>query len=60
MSCAEGLVELNEHHVGGELHDVALVNSMKMKPTFITTASVKSLSPGFSIDEDILNFCLKW
>lgn len=60
MSCAEGLVELNEHRVGGELHDVALVNSMKMKPTFITTASVKSLSPGFSIDEDILNFCLKW
>lgn len=60
ISCAEGLVELNEHFIEGEHHDVALANSMKMEPTIVTTTSIKSLSPGISMNEDILNFCLKW
>ena len=59
ISCAKGLVELNEHRIEGEHHNVALANSMKIEPTIVTTTSIKSLSPGISMNEDILNFLSK-
>ena len=60
ISCSEGLVELNEHHIEGEHHDMSLANGMKIDPVVITTTSVQSLSPGLPMNEDIFNFCLKW
>ena len=60
ISCAEGLVEFNEHRIEGEHHDVSLANRMEMEPIVVTTTSIKSLSPGISMNEDILNFCIKW
>ena len=41
-------------------HDVVYSNNMKTSPIVITTESIKSLSPGESMDEDVFNFCLKW
>jgi hypothetical protein len=60
LCCGEGLKELNEHHINGVRHDAIFAKSMEVDSIIITTTSVRSLSPGLDIDEDIMNFCLKW
>ena len=59
-SCGEGLNQLNAHHSEGVHQDSAFSSNMKMEPVVITTASIRSLSPGINMDEDIMNLCLKW
>jgi hypothetical protein len=59
-SCSSGLIEL-----GRQLDDRANDNIIFPKTTVtdsvvITTTSVRSLSPGVDINEDVMNFCLKW
>ena len=59
-SCGNGLVELMGQNNEEACHDVVYSNNMKTSPIVITTESIKSLSPGESMDEDVFNFCLKW
>ena len=59
MSCSDHMIELGAHHRDGVRHD-NLFKSISPTPVILTTASLKSLQPGFDIDEDVLNFCAKW
>ena len=60
LSCSENMNELNEHHVNGIRHDNIFSRRGDTDQIIITTESLRSLSPGIDIDEDVLNFCLKW
>ena len=59
-SCSHGLIEL-----GGQLHgqvhdDVIFPKTTVTDTVVITTTSIRSLSPGVDINEDTVNFFLKW
>ena len=59
-SCSHDLIELC-----GKLRDEVHDNVIFLKTTVtdtivVTTTSVRSLSPGDDINEDVMNFCLKW
>ena len=59
-SCGEGLSHINARHSEGVHQDSAFTSNMKMEPVVFTTASIRSLSPGLKMDEDIINLCEKW
>ena len=59
-SCSSGLIELGGQ-LGDRAHDdVIFQKSTATDTVVITTTSVRSLSPGVDINEDVMNFCLKW
>lgn len=60
IECGQGLIELYEHDDDMAFHDNCFSDVTKMDPIIITTECIKSLSPGESVEEDVINFCLKW
>ena len=60
VACSTGLKELNQHHAAGVGSDSIFASCVETHPIVLTTASVRSLSPGVDIDDDVLNLCLKW
>ena len=59
-SCSSGLIELGGQ-LGDRAHDdVIFQKSTATDTVVITTTSVRSLSPRVDINEDVMNFCLKW
>jgi len=59
-SCSHGLIELGGQ-LGDQVRDDVIFPKTTVTDTVvITTTSVRSLSPGVDINEDVMNFCLKW
>ena len=60
MLCSDGLIDLNGHHSDRVRHEVIFTRNTLTDPVIITATSVRSLSPGVDINEDVINFCLEW
>jgi hypothetical protein len=59
-SCSHDLIKLGGQ-LGDQVRDDVIFPKTTVTDTVvITTTSVRSLSPGVDINEDVMNFCLKW